>query len=179
MAKRAKSQPTPSNVDPSAIVRCEAEYEELMGRVQRLKQQISTMFQRYAEQGVKQPRIKEAYRRRLMDPEEVRAELADDWLYARVLRQITWEAGQGDFSAALVTEINVDDAATARLAAARAYNDGYNTALAGGDEESPYAEGTEQAVRWREGWRDGREDRLARDPDAERETSPAPRRRAA
>lgn len=182
MAKKATAEPADKkiNIDPTAIVECAAEYESLMGQRQRLDQKIGTMFDNYAKKGVTKARIKADYKRRNMTAEEVQAEVEEDLLYARVLGRIEWnKKGQAGFSAALDETVPTPSIeAQAALARSRAYTDGYNSGRFGGSiDGNKHKPGTEPYSSWRTGWQDGHGDRLDANPEADKVTQAAPRRR--
>lgn len=180
MAKRASAEAAQFNVDPENIKLCQVEYEQLMGQQARIAQKIKTMFARYGDRGVEAKGIKENYRCRNMTSDEIRQEAARDWQYKRVVGLITWDDGQGDFGTALVApQPAIDMKPDKRLAVVRANMDGYNSALAGGDISGSerFPTGSEEFVAWRDGWDDGHSERLARNPNADKETTAAPRKR--
>lgn len=175
MARKPKAEDTAAprkNVSATAITDCMAEYEEMMGRRARLDAQIGAMFMKYEKaEGVDRAQVKRSYRRRNMDPAEVRSEIEVDMHYTRVLGQIEWDAksGQGSFIeaiAAIPTPV-VSKVADANLARARAHSDGYNSGKAGAKVGScRFSVGSEQYVAWRDGWQDGTADREAVKPGA-------------
>lgn len=179
MARKPKDADKTANVDPNDIADCAAEYELLMGQRSRIDAKIAHCFDRFEKKGVTRAPIKRAYKRRNMTADEVRAELAEDTLYARVLGHIEWDKqGQASFTKAMSVEIaRPNGDAASRLAGARAYNDGYNTALHGGLIGScKHQTGSEEFVRWRDGWQDGSEARAETKPEATNGDAAKPKR---
>lgn len=93
--------------------------------------------------------------------------------------EVDWETdGQAHFLKAFGDVKPAGGDAAQRLAEARAYNDGYNSAKHGAPlEGSPFdgAPGSSQFVAWRDGWTDGYAER--KDQAGEPATAPRPRGR--
>src|SRR5262249_44442274 len=88
--------------------------------------------------------------------------------------EVQWDGeGQSNFSKIFEDVKPASSKAQELAAGARAYNDGYNSALVGGAiGDSPFQSkpGSVQYVEWRNGWSEGRERRLLRHPEeAQRE----------
>lgn len=168
MAKRADE--TVTNADADTVAQCATEYEALMADQARVGQRIATMLGRYEKQGVDPKAIKHCYRLSKHNPNE-RARLravCDE--YAEILGLVTVEPdGQGSFADGIApkTAPKLSDTAAAKLAAARAYNDGFNTGLHGGDiaGRERYATGSLEFVQWGQGFDDGKAEYLERHPD--------------
>lgn len=175
MARRASTEDKP-NVNPNDEAECAALYEDHMASMARIKQRIATDFGRYEKMGVSSDAIR--YNYRMSHQSDPGATHRQRTLTMARLGTIEYGAdGQGDFSAALhATKPSPD--ALAKLAVARAFGDGYNTGLAGGQIDAcKHTIGSEEFVRWRDGWTDGYADRIARKPELENVTQAEPRRR--
>lgn len=182
--KRGRGRPkkvVPTNINPEAIAGCYTEYSSMMGDVARLGQRIAAMFGRYEKSdGVDSKAIKSSYALSQKDPEVAASQLRRNNEYARILGIVTFDAnGQGDFIAGLdqPTAPTLAPEAAARVQAARAHADGYNTGKAGGTlEHNTNAPGTQAHVQWIEGFHDGHADRLLKNPDAGNIKQASPRR---
>jgi ribosome modulation factor len=175
--KRGRGRPrkvvrTNTNINPEAVAACYTEYSSMRGDVARLGQKIAAMFTRYEKSdGIDSKAIKSNYALSEKDPETAAAQLRRNNEYARILGIISFDSsGQGDFSAGLDVSPQpvptLAPATAARVQAARAHADGYNTGKAGGTlEHNTNIIGTEAHVRWIEGYHDGHADRLLKNPD--------------
>jgi len=155
---------------------CYVEYEERMGNIAREKQAIAALFNRYEKLGVHTQAIKHAY---IMSHKEDAQELHRQRTATMArLGIIEWEAdGQGSFLKGVTIEAPTGETAQ-KLALGRAKAAGYNDGLAGAKIAScPHAAGSEEFVIWRDGWTEGHEDRLAKDPDADKPKEKKPRGR--
>lgn len=183
--KRGRGRPRkqiPTNINPEAVAGCFSEYSSMMGDMARLGQRIAVMFTRYEKSdGVDSKSIKHAYGLSRKDPAVAAAQVRRNNEYARLLGIVSFDAnGQGDFMAGLDTgepPLTLAPEAAARVQAARAHADGYNTGKAGGTMEHNTCEpGTEAHVRWIEGFHDGHADRIMKNPDADKAKQASTRR---
>jgi ribosome modulation factor len=180
MARKAKEQALKPNANPDEVAACFTEYSSMLADIARLQQKVAAMFGRYEKLGVDSKAIKNAYSVAQKDPNEARREQERNAEYLAMLEIVEYgDDGQGGFKFGLsVTVPKAGPAAIAGIQGARAYNDGYNSGKAGGKIDAcKFAVGTEEFVRWRDGWTDGHEDRLAKNPDADKVTKAAPRKR--
>jgi ribosome modulation factor len=183
--KRGRGRPrkviVTSNTNPEAVANCFTEYASMMGDVARIGQRIAATFARFEKSdGVDSKAIKANYALSLKEPEVAAAQLRRNNEYARLLGIVSFDAnGQGDFTAGLdvsPTQTLAPDAA-ARVQAARAHADGYNTGKAGGTlEHNTHTPGSRAHVQWIEGYHDGHADRLMKNPDAANIKQATPRR---
>ena len=177
MASRAsKPQDERPNMNPNDEAECAALYEDYMASMARIKQKIAAMFNRYEKMGVSPDAVKYTYR--LANHADGAALHRQRTLTAARLGAIEYGGdGQGDFSAAIHATKPSQEAIT-RLSVARAYGDAYNTGLIGGTVDAcPHHAGTEEFVRWQEGFSDGHEDRISRNPELENVSLAEPRKR--
>lgn len=180
MAKKAKQTEMKPNANPDEIAACFSEYSSMRADVARLGQKIAAMFGRYEKLGVDQKAIKNSYTAAQKDPNEAAAQHRKNTEYLAMLEIIDFsKEGQGSFAAGLDVKVAKPGAkASAGLRAARAYTDGYNSGLAGGKIDAcKFPVGSEEFVRWRDGWGDGHADRIAKNPDADKVTQSEPRKR--
>lgn len=177
MAKRpSKPAAERPNASHNDIAACFADYSELSGTMGRIKQSIATMFGRFEKMGVDTKSVKFAYSQaQKADATEAHRKRTQ---YLAILGVIDTDAdGQTSFLNA-VAPAELNPATDARLKAARAHGDGYNTGRHGGKIDAcRFDAGTEEFVKWREGFADGHADRIAKDPEADRVTEATPRRR--
>lgn len=187
--KRGRGRPRKvvrTNVNPEAIANCFTEYSSMVGDMARIGQRIAAMFGRYEKaDGVDSKAIKANYALSQKDPEVAAAQLRRNNEYARLLGIVSFDAnsGQGDFIAGLDASPpapTLAPEAAARVQAARAHADGYNTGRAGGTlEHNTHVPGSQAHVKWIEGYHDGHADRLLKNPDAAnvKQASPSRSRR--
>ncbi len=182
MARKARAEAAQSNVNPDDIADCFTEYTEGRARIAREQQKLATMLGNYEKKGVDRKAIKNAYAAAGKDKAEAAAQHRRNSDYLQILQIIEVEPnGQANFDAGLVQATIIpkpSPEASERLFLARAFNDGYNSGLAGGKIDGcSFQVGSEAFVRWRDGWTDGHADRLARNPDADKVTQAAPRKK--
>lgn len=177
MARRAKEQERP-NVNPDDVAACYAEYSGLRADQARLNQRIQVTLGRYEKLGVDPVAIKHAYTVAAKDPREAAAQHKRNSEYLALLEIIRFDdEGQGNFVAGL-TVAKPSQEASAKVRAARAHADGYNSGLAGGTADgNPFAAGSAEFVQWIHGHSDGRADRIAKRPEDENVVAAVPRRR--
>lgn len=180
MARRAVSANAPTNTNPDAVAACYAEYASLMADGARNSAKIAALFGRYERSdGVDKKGIKHAYAISSKDPAEVARQHARNSEYLGILGLIEVEASGQIRMGADVIPIRAKPSKEmqAQVAAARAFGDGYNSGLAGGQIDAcKHPVGSEEFVRWRDGWTDGYADRIARKPEAAQQTEAQPRR---
>lgn len=182
MASRAsKPQDENTNVSPDAIAGCYAEYASLMADSARNTQKIAAMFARWERSdGVDKDGIQDSYKLANKDPEEAKRRIKIRKEYRAILGIISMdEDGQLGLDAEFAPHVSKPSPELQqRVACARAHADGYNSGKAGGTIDAcPYQVGSEEAVHWHDAWADGREDRIARNPDLENVTQAEPRKR--
>jgi ribosome modulation factor len=169
MAERKLSEATGSNVDPTLIQACLAEYSRLDTDQKRLAQEVTALFTRYEAQGVKRRSIKVAHKASKLDKAEARAQAASDARYL-VITGILNPADDGWVRALQQSDLFSPEEAAhpavadgeigPKLATARAYNDGYNSGRHGAERnDNPFTAGAAEYVEWDKGARDGLADR--------------------
>lgn len=171
MARKLSDAMQSSNVDPTIIQACLAEYTVLDTEMKRLSQKQAAMFGRYEGQGVNKLSIKRAHKMSKLDKEAARSQLRTDTRYliiTGVLNPATedWakKLQQSDlFSEAEAEAPEASGTVSPDLARARAHSDGYNTGKAGGAlGDNRFTPGTAEYVAWARGCSDGLADRKAR-----------------
>lgn len=182
MAKKAKQQTLkPTNADPDKVAACYSEYASLMADQRRGQQRIAAMLGRYEKgDGVDPKTIKRMYGLSSKDPAEAKRQHERDVEYMRILGIVEFDDdGQGTFGGAMPPGAPKPNAEYAQMVLlVNVYNDGYNSGLAGGKIDAcTHAPGSKTFVRWRDGFADGHADRLAKNPDADKETKAEPRKR--
>jgi len=180
MAKKAKAAETKQNANPDEIAACFSEYSSMRADVARLGQKIAAMFGRYEKLGVDQKAIKNSYTAAQKDPNEAAAQHRRNTEYLAMLEIVDFsKEGQGSFAAGLDVKVAKPGPGASKLVRiGRAKTDAYNSALAGGKVDAcPFNPGSEEFVAWRDSWQDGHDDRLARNPDADKVVQVEPRKR--
>lgn len=165
----AMNDPASSNVDPTTIQACLAEYTRGDTEIKRLAQQQAAMLKRYEGQGVNVKSIKVAHKAGRLDKAAARAQVQSDTRYLIVTgilnpadddwtRQISQSSlFESDGKADAIGKVSPD------LARARAHNDGYNSGRHGGEAiNNPWQPGQLEHASWEQGRRDGAEDRTMR-----------------
>lgn len=181
MARRAAPANELSNVPDEVWVealtyQAEAEVIQMRANAKR-----SAAIRKFEAQGIDWGAVKLAHQLKKMEPTEREARLTAN---TRAMRAagISWDSsGQASFEMGdpPSSAAGPPSHGSEKLARARAFADGYNSGRHGATLESnPFAHmpGSEEYVRWRDGWEDGQADRILLKPEKANETSPAPRR---
>jgi hypothetical protein len=183
MAKKASAETDgkKSNVNLDDITTCYIEYTDLRAQGARIQLRIATMFGRFEKMGVDKKAIKAAYAEAQKDPAVAAAQRAKDAEYMRILEIIEIDAsGQGGFGNALdksLAQVKPSMDAQTRLAVSKAFWEGHDTGLEGGNlDANRYEPGTQFHVKWTEGFHAGHAERLEQNPDADKITTAQPRR---
>lgn len=167
-----------SNVDPTIIQACLAEYTTLNSEMKRLAQRQAAMLARYEGQGVNRKSIKVAHKASLMETQAARSQAKMDVRYmiiAGILNPANedWvrNVSQSDMFSEAEQESNVG-VVEPGLAKARAYGDGYNTGKHGGEaSNNQFQAGTALFVEWEKGRKDGTADRNLKPTQAKGKTA--------
>jgi hypothetical protein len=165
----AMQQADQSNVDPSIIQACLAEYTQGDSELKRLAQRQAALLRRYEGQGVNVKSIKAAHRAAKLDKSAARAQAQSDMRYlviTGILRPADDEwVKQVSQSSLFDQDEDVDQISepSPDLARARAYSDGYNSGRHGGEAiNNPFQAGSSEYVSWEKGRTDGRADKALR-----------------
>jgi hypothetical protein len=166
MVRKLSEAMDQSNVDPSVIQACLAEYTTIDTEIKRLAQRQAAMFRRYEGQGVVPRSIKRAHRMSKLDKAVAAAEARTDVRYLVITGVLKpadddWvkQVAQSDMFA----EGEEPGTPSPELARARAYSDGYNSGRHGGEAiNNPFLAGAAEHVEWEKGRRDGAADRALR-----------------
>jgi hypothetical protein len=175
-----------SNVDPSIIQACLAEYTQGDSELKRLAQRQAALLRRYEGQGVNVKSIKAAHRAAKLDKAAARAQAQSDMRYlviTGILRPADDEWVKQVSQSSLFDGEDVEQVSTPSpdLARARAYSDGYNSGRHGGEAiNNPFQAGSAEYVGWEKGRTDGQADkalRPGRENTKKADTSSRPRGR--
>jgi|HubBroStandDraft_1064217.scaffolds.fasta_scaffold49437_6 hypothetical protein len=183
MARKPKSEPMSSNVDPDLMVEALGWYAEKRGDIASIQQEIATGLGRYEKQGIDKKALKLAYSLQSSDmtPEEIAAQRRREHDYLRWAGIITVEA---DGQTSIITGLEPKKPSTKaarKLELGRVQADAYNSQRAGGTlDDNPHTAGTEEYAVWAESFTRARADAVeeaekAALPPAKRgrKTSPA------
>lgn len=178
-----KVKPDISNMpDPTQVAYCFAEMQSIEVDRLRLRARGDATLKRYERShGVDPKTIQNMLREAKKDPGEIARQQRMDREYRRMLGHTRMQP-DGQTSIAVESLMPADPPVAsvdgqARVAAAMAAMDGYNTGLAGGTaEHNPHDPGAEQHVKWLEGFHDGHADRVLKNPDADKTTEASTRR---
>lgn len=167
-----KEKPDTTNLpDPNQVAACFAEIQSIDIDALRVRARREATLKRYERShGVDPDSVKRMVAEAKKDPGEVSRKIRLDREYRRMVG-LTRMSKSGQVEMAMDVLVAEGPVPTpdsqARVAVAMAHMDGYNSALAGGNiENNPHDPGTEQHVKWIEGFRDGEADRLLKNPDA-------------
>lgn len=185
MAKKADKKHGDNKPPVTADVRaeCYAEYAELRGQSARISAKIAAMFGRFESQGIddiEKKAIKNAYALASKDEATVaRQHKANTQVLIAVGIITVADTRWTETVEQAEMELEPTGEAAENLAAARAYGDGYRAGRDGApiDGGDPLGAGSRQFVGWRQGFDDGRADRLAIKPEADKVTQAQPRKR--
>lgn len=174
-----KPKPDMSNVTPALMAEALATYMADRADIARLTARCGANLARYEAQGVDPGLVKATAALARYTQAEVAERKKREALFAVAVgvvraEDLDWSGDQGAFAFATAT----GDAAD-RLAGQRALDQGYKAGKKGYSLDSnPYNDrpGSPEFVGWRDGWQDGHEDRLLRNPDADRTTHASARR---
>ncbi len=168
MAKKLSAD-VPKNSNDDALHACLAWLAEIEVEEMRLKARKAAKWRAFEAEGIDKDEAKEMHSLSKLDTDELQAKLATRARYTKAVFDFGPD-GQGDFTQAMTKPPATTDRPLsdneARLALARAFGDGYNSARAGGEVSGcPFKPGSEEYVKWRDGWTDGAADRklLAKD----------------
>ena len=145
-----------------------AEYTLLKTESARISQQIAAMLARFDALGGDRKMLKTMHSLSMLEKSEARSFVENIQVYAIDLDIVEVEAdGQANFNGLFggardpnlpLPKTQEDTDASARLKAARAYSDGYNSGASGmklGDNPFAHDPGSEAFVQWRNGLEDG------------------------
>lgn len=182
-APRDESPPAPGFNGPTADETVDAlsRYTQIRTEQQRLAQRAKDIVAGYEAKGGHGEDLKDLHK--LMKQDKREAVAAIERRYRLAIQvgivEVDWnEEGQSHFLKTFGDVKPAGSDAAQRLAGARAYNDGYNSAKHGAPiEGSPFdgAPGSSQFVAWRDGWTDGYAER--KDQATEPAAAPRPRGR--
>jgi hypothetical protein len=180
MARKPKSEPMSSNVDPDLMVEALGWYAEKRGDIASIQQEIATGLGRYEKEGIDKKALKLAYSLQSSDmtPEEIAAQRRRETEYLQWAGIITVEA---DGQTSIITGLDPkrpSAKAARKLELGRVQSDGYNTGRAGGTlDDNPHQAGTEDYALWAEAFTQSRHD--AQEEEAKAALPPAKRGRKA
>ena len=179
MARRTKQDDIDAqkpNATPELVAEAFVAISGLEREIAAIKQRMATTFSNYEKQGVDRRALKAALRMSYRDEAQAEHKKATEYLVMLSIISVD-EDGQGSFAAALGVPMPAGDAGR-NLELMRIYNDGYNTGRQGGLVTlCMHHAGSEEFVKWRDGWDDGQRDRRLAKPDADKVTTASPRRR--